>query len=335
MDKKIFILSFLFFLLMSADSFSAKEEAGLFWPPPPAEIKIFFVKSIYSAKDIGIKPGFFKKLKRVIIGEENDGLNKPVAVAVDRQKNIYVCDTGRPSLHIFKQKEKEYKRITAINKQELISPVAVAVSGEGLIFLADSKLKKVFCLNRKGLFQFSVGDSKKMLRPAGLAISKDKLYIADCAAHRILIFDLKGNFLGEFGKRGKGYGEFNYPTSISADNEGKIYVADTLNFRIQVFGSDNKFLYQLGQAGDTSGSFARPKGVGVDSFGHIYITDGLFDNLQIFSQKKEFLLNLGGAGHQEGEFWIPGGVAVDADNYIYVADSYNHRLQIFHYIGKE
>lgn len=334
-NRIVIALFFILFLASCAGGYCSEEESALFWPPPPAEMRISFIKSVYSPQDTGLKAGLFKKLKGMIVGEEKDILNKPIAVAVDSQKTIFICDPGRPALHIFKQKERQYKRITEINDEELISPVGVAATDNGLIFVSDSNLKKVFCLDRNGKFKFSVGQDKKFLRPTGVTVSKDRLYIVDTAAHNVLIFDLKGNFIGEFGKRGKGASEFNYPASIAADKEGKIYVVDALNFRIQVFGADNKFLYSIGKAGNSSGSFSRPKGVAVDSFGHIYTTDGMFDNLQIFNQEKEFLLSLGESGQKDGEFWIPSGIAIDKDNYIYVADSYNKRIQIFRYVGKE
>lgn len=329
------LLFALVFLLRCQGYLYGEEEPSLFWPPPPAEIKVVFVKSIYTPEDVGIKPTFFKKIKGFIAGGEKNALSRPIAVAVDSQGTIYVCDPGIPAVHVFNQKEKKYKRITAIDGQALVSPVSAAVNKNGLVFISDSKLRKVFCLNKKGRPQFAIGDGKAFLRPTGLAASEEKLYVIDTAAHRVLMFDLKGNFLDGFGQRGRKPGEFNYPTSVAVDKEGRIYIVDTLNFRIQAFDKANHFLFAVGQAGDGSGFFSRPKGVAVDSFGHIYSTDGLSDNVQIFSQKEEFLLSLGESGHNRGEFWIVSGIAIDEENYIYVADSYNQRLQVFRYVGKE
>src|SRR3989338_6072060 len=308
LKKSLFVLTIFFFAQGGA---CAEEEYSLFWPPPPAEIRIVFVKSIYSPKDAGIKPTFLKRIKKLITGEQSDALSRPISVAVDGEGAIYTCDPGIAAVHIFNQKEKQYKRISAIGDQTLISPVGVAVNKNGLIFVADSKLKKVFCLDKKGRFKFAVGGQDAFLRPTGLAAGKEKLYVVDTAAHRISIFDFEGRFLNAFGQRGKGPGEFNYPAAIALDEQNNIYVVDTLNFRIQVFDKENNFLYAIGGAGDGSGSFSRPKGVAVDSFGHIYSTDGLADNVQIFNQKAEFLLSLGEAGHKSGEFWIASGIAID------------------------
>jgi len=329
------IILFIYTVSFVSNVYSIEEDSVLFWPPPPAEIRVSFVKSIYSSSSLGIKSGLFKKLKGLILGEEKNVLNRPIAVAVDKLGNVFVCDIGTPALHIFRQKEKKYQKIIEINKIKLVSPVGVTISDSGMVFIADSQLKTVFCLDDKGRFKFVLSSSPSFLRPTGLATKKDKLYVVDTLSSSIKIFDLKGNFLSEFGKKGKGEGEFNYPASIWIDGQGKIYIVDTLNFRIQVFDENNKFLFSFGKLGDSSGTFSRPKGVAVDSFGHIYTTDGMFDNMQIFNKDRQLLLFLGQTGQKDGEFWIPCGIALDRQNYIYVADSYNQRIQIFHYVGKD
>ncbi|MDO8663123.1 MAG: 6-bladed beta-propeller [Candidatus Omnitrophota bacterium] len=330
--KNLFILLIFFFQAINC-AFCAQEEARIVWPAAPSRPRIAFVSSIYSAQDLGIKTGFFQKLKAIIFGTQREILNKPMAVAVDKERAIYVCDSGDASVKIFKPKEKLYQKITKINNEELIYPVGIAVADDGRVFISDSTLKKVFCLDKKARYKFTIGQDKRFLRPTGLAVASGRLYVVDTQAHKVIIFDLMGNFILEFGARGKGEGEFNYPTSIAIDNENKSYIADTMNCRAQVFDKNNKFLYSLGQAGNTSGSFSRPKAVALDSEGHIYVADGIFDNIQIFSQKREFLLSVGESGHKDGEFWIPSGIAIDEDNYIYVADAYNQRIQVFRYIG--
>lgn len=329
------IIGCAYIFLFFRTCFCAPEESPLFWPEPPAEIKVSFIKSVYSAPNFGIKGGFFRKIKGLILGDTADFLKKPIALAVDKNGSIYACDTGEPAVYIFRNKEKGFQKITSINKEHLVSPVGIAVAQNGLIFIADSDLKKIFCVNDKGGFKFVLAPAHKFLRPTGLAVINEKLYVVDTQAHSILVFDLAGKFLSRFGERGQAAGKFNFPTAISTDSSGNIYVADTLNFRIQVFDKNNKFLYSVGKPGDSSGSFSRPKGVAVDSFGHIYTTDAMFDAIQIFNKKGELLLFLGETGQKDGEFWIPGGIAIGEDNYIYVADSYNRRIQIFQYVGKD
>ena len=313
----------------------AEGESSLFWPPPPEAMRVIFVKSISSPKDIGAKPSIFKKLKNLIVGGQEDFLSRPLSLAVDPEGILYVCDPGIPAVHVFDQKAKRYKKISSLGDETLLSPVGVAVHPSGTVFISDSKLNKVFTMDKNGRQARTIGEEGQFLRPTGLAVDEERLYVVDTAAHRVQVFDLKGNLIGGFGQRGGGNGEFNYPTAVALDREGQIYVVDTLNFRIQVFDKNYRYLYQIGQAGDSSGSFSRPKGVAIDSQGHIYSTDGLFDNVQIFSQDCALLLSLGESGNKNGEFWIISGIAIDGSDTIYVADSYNQRVQVFRYVGKD
>jgi DNA-binding beta-propeller fold protein YncE len=59
---------------------------------------------------------------------------------------------------------------------------------------------------------------------------------------RVAKVDRDGNWIKQWGDRGKNPGEFNTPHSIAADAGGNIYVADRGNRRIQVFDGDGKFL---------------------------------------------------------------------------------------------
>ena len=95
----------------------AKDESSLFWPPPPEEIRVVFVKSIFAPKDIGVEPSFFNKLKNLLVGTQDDNLSRPIAVAVDNEGTIYVADPGTPAVHLFNQEAKRYRKITDIEGQ--------------------------------------------------------------------------------------------------------------------------------------------------------------------------------------------------------------------------
>ena len=324
-SKTFFVLAFIFIL------WSPLSSANLFWPPPPAEPRIFFVKNISDRKDMGIKESVWGHLRNFFFGGKYDALSRPMAVAVGEDGTMYIADAGIAAIFIYQPKEKNLKRIEQIDKKiDLVSPVGIAVS-KGLIFVADSYLKKVFAITAQGTSRFALGEEQGIGRPTGLYSYEDRLYIVDTQGCQIFVFDSRGRLIFKFGKKGAAEGEFNLPTNIFVDRQKRIYVSDTLNSRVQVFDSTGKFLKAIGSAGDSSGFFSRPKGAAVDSLGHIYITDAMFDNIQIFDDQKNFLLGFGKAGHDEGEFWLPAGITIDQDDNIYVADSYNQRISIFHY----
>src|SRR5581483_4574254 len=173
-----------------------------------------------------------------------------------------------------------------------------------------------------------------MERPVGIAVNNElkRVYIADTRKHKIFAFDFEGNFLFEFGKRGVGDGEFNFPANLFVDSSGKIYVTD-MNFRVQIFDPAGKFVSKFGSVGTGFGQFSLPKGIGVDSQGHIYVVDSRFNNVQIFDQDGKLLLFFGEFGSSPGQLWLPAGLTIDPQDRIYVADQYNHRIDIYQYIG--
>jgi sugar lactone lactonase YvrE len=290
------------------------------------------VQSILRPADIGIKFSAFTRFGHWITGSEkgNEALSKPFGLALDEKDNICVTDTGANAVCYYDRAKKKWHRWTKIGDLRLASPVAVAKRG-GTIFVADSILRRVIALNEDGKLLFQI--TNHLGRPSGLATLSEGLFVADAERHVIVVFDLKGGYHREFGKRGLGHGEFNFPTHLSADARGNLYVTDSMNSRVQILDAEGDFKAEIGNVGDSPGNFGRPKGVAVDSLGSVYVLDALFDNLQIFDRSGHLLLNFGETGAQPGQFWLANGIAITHENEILVADSYNHRIQVFKYVG--
>ena len=136
----------------------------------------------------------------------------------------------------------------------------------------------------------------------------------------------------EFGHRGTGNGEFNYPTMIDFSKD-RLLVSDTLNFRIQTLNEQGDFISKFGQISTGTGHQSRSKGIASDYNQNIYFVDGLFHAVQIFDQAVRFLLNFGEQGQQPGQFWLPVGIFIDQQQTIYVTDTYNQRIQMFRFLG--
>lgn len=86
------------------------------------------------------------------------------------------------------------------------------------------------------------------------------------ASHRIARFDRTGKYLGEFGKKGSGPGEFLQPHALALAPDGTLVVGDRSNNRVQILTTDGKFVREFH-------SFSRPSGVAVDGNGMLYVAD--------------------------------------------------------------
>lgn len=315
----------------------AKEKASaassLVWPPAPAPARISFVQSIRQPADLGLKASGWSRFSSWLLGTEKgrDELVKPFGIALDDNDNLCFTDTGANVVGFHDAAKKKWLRWDRVGKIRFASPVAVAKRGD-VLFVADAALASVIAFDTGGKLRFELKDGLE--RPVGLTIAGDKLFVVDSPANRIVVFDLRGNRLTQFGQRGAGEGEFNFPTHIATDSRGGLLVTDSLNGRVQLFDANGRYEGRLGSTGDSPGHFGRAKGVAEDSFQHVYVLDAMFDTLQVFDRSGRILLSLGEAGADPGQFWLPNGIAISRDNRIFIADSYNRRIQVLKYVGK-
>ena len=312
---------------------AAETKPPLVWPPPPAAPRIIFVRQISGPQDIGVRPPSLVRFANWLTGVSNSRqkLDRPFGLALDGEENLLVTDTAAGSVSYLDLSRKKWRHWSTIGDLRLLSPVAAVRHGP-IFFVADSALGEVIAFDEKGKVQFVI--TNELERPSGLALLGDQLLIADAQRHQIVVCDLRGKMISKFGQRGRGPGEFNFPTHVSVDRQHRIYVTDSLNSRIQVFDADGHFLRAFGSAGDGPGRFSRPKGVAVDGDGHIYVVDGVFNNVQIFDDQNRLLLDFGEPGAAAGQFCLPNTIVINSKNEIYVADAFNHRLQMFRYLSQ-
>jgi sugar lactone lactonase YvrE len=312
--------------------------SGPVWPSPPQTPRVAYIRSIAQPADAGIRPSAFRRLGNWIIGSRkgNEPFLKPFGLAVDEDDNLCLTDTGAAAVGYLDFARKKWSYWTTVGSKtvgtvKFVLPVAIA-KHNGVFYVADSALGVVVAFNEKGKLLFKItGD---LVRPTGLAVAGERLYVADSQRHCVEVFGLNGQPAFQFGKRGTGAGEFNFPTHIAADQSGHVLVTDSINCRVEVFDLAGHFQKQIGAAGDGFGQFSRPKGVAVDAAGHLYVVDAVFDNIQIFTPDGQLLLYLGEAGSDRGQFWLPNGIAISRGNKIYISDVYNHRIQVLKYLGQ-
>ncbi|HEX7288973.1 MAG TPA: L-dopachrome tautomerase-related protein [Candidatus Angelobacter sp.] len=306
---------------------------GLAWPSPPAPAAIRFLSVLPRPGGESGNGSLFRSLGRVVSSKPAERMVRPLGVAA-HQGLVYVADPGSHALLIYDIERNSVHRIAKAGNDALESPVGVAIGGEN-VYLADSSLKKVSVYDRHGRFLRTFTD-EAFARPTGLAFNEKlgRLYVADTAAHQVLVFNANGKLERRVGQRGTAAGEFNYPAHLWSGADDSLLVVDSLNYRVQVLSNQGNVESLFGRLGDTSGEFASPKGIAADSQGHVYVVDSLFGCIQIFNRKGELLLTFGENGTGPGQFWLPAGIFIDDKDRIYVADSYNQRVQVFEFLGE-
>jgi sugar lactone lactonase YvrE len=284
--------------------------------------------------DFGAKSSAFTRFGRWLTGGAGsaDALQKPFGLALDEDENLCLTDTGANAVCFYDRKARKWHRWEKIGPVRFLSPVSVA-KRSGVFFVADSALGKVVAFGEDGKLRFQI--TNHLERPCAVAIGANRLFVADSQRHVVCLFAFDGTFQKQFGTRGVGRGQFNFPTHLAIDQSGNLYVTDSMNSRVQMFTADGVYEREIGKLGDSPGQFGRPKGIAVDSENHLYAMDAAFDNLQIFDTNGRLLLALGENGSLPGQFWLANGIAINRSNEIFVADSYNRRIQVFRHLPQD
>jgi len=255
-------------------------------------------------------------------------LSRPYGVAVDKNRNIFITDTGNKRVLVFNRNGDFLFKFgdTGKSSGKLKVPLGIAVSPDGRIYVADRHLNKILVFNSKGKF---LKDFKVKL-PLVPVVANNKLYVATYGP--VLIFDLDGTKLLKWGRRGRGKGEFDFPGGIAVDKQGNVYVSDTNNLRIQALNKTGHVIWIVGKpAGDIMAKkrrFGLPAGIALGDEGRIYLIDAFHYSIRILKSDGAELEELGERGDREGQFNLATGIAQMNGEVFVIADQYNDRVQV-------
>ncbi len=243
---------------------------------------------------------------------------------------------------------------------EFYSPIQIVITKQDEIFVTDLNNSRVQWFNTDGKHQggFDLPLDKpprKSCIIGGMAIDDaGQIYLSFMVQHKMAVYSSKGELIREWGKSGKGDGEFNQPGGIVLYPDGTVYVADQCNHRVQQFTKAGKFLRKWGEHGSEPGQFggleragsrfAGPHFLSMDSQGRLYTTEGVSGRVQQLSAEGKPLLAWGNKTDEPGGFgeynfgslkntFGPIGVLVDRHDRVWVS-SLNDRVQCFSSDGK-
>lgn len=285
-----------------------------FFPPSPDEPRIQFLTSFASDADLGRHRSFAD----YITGDQKvaDPLIKPYGLAVHDGK-IFVCDTVAGTIEVFDLKKGHASYFDPQGEGKFRLPININIDQDGTRYVADTGREQVLIFSPDGTFLEALGQKDEM-KPADVAVSGDRIYIADLKNHCVRVYSKMGHqllFTVPLAAKAT-EGKLFSPTNLAVDQSGnRLLVSDTGGNIVQVYDLSGKYLRSIGHAGVAPGLFARPKGVAVDRQGFAYVVDAATQVVQIFDAEGRLLLFFGEAGASiEGQVILPAAVKVDYDN---------------------
>jgi DNA-binding beta-propeller fold protein YncE len=278
-----------------------------FWPPPPNEPRIQYLRSFSLSSDVERERSAIDKL---VFGDEAQVLpiGKPYGVDVWNGR-IYVCDITNPAVVILDLAQQETRLMLTRGADQMAQPTDIAIADDGMKYVIDRRRGRIFVFNEMDRHVGTWGDQS--LTPAGVAVHGDELFVPDFTTQSVLVYDrFRGAQLRAVGGADEEGGGLIRPLGAHVDAEGSLFVGDVIRGRVQVYDADGAVTRTLGQITDTPGGFVRPKHLVVDADGVLYVVDASFQNVQMFNDQGELLMFFGGPGNFDGSMSLPAGIAV-------------------------
>jgi len=214
-------------------------------------------------------------------------------------------------------------------------PVGLAVGPDSNLYVPDTHYHRVlvFAPDGRPLRQWgSEGTAPgQFIYPTDIAFdSHGHIFVSEYGDNdRIQVFDAQLHWLYQFGRFGRGDGEFSRPQSMVIDGD-LVYITDACNHRLVVFKTDGTFVRNMGHVGSGLGEFRFPYGLDEDGQGHLVVCEFGNNRVQLVDKASGRGLRIwGDAGRDPGQLAYPWGVAVDHDDRVVVVDAGNNRLQVF------
>ena len=197
------------------------------------------------------------------------------------------------------------------------------------VYVVDSGNNRVQKLDTNGNYLLQFGSSgssaRKVSNPMGIAIHKDKVYIAESGNKHISVFQTNnGQFYDTFGCDVLGRSK---DVAISTDKY--LVVAGQEPDCICTFTLDGHYVGKFGTPGSDIGAFNSPYGIISDVDGSIMVADTSNHRVSIFDNNGKYIHHFGFNGSANGQFNNPHGIALGPDGSIYVSDFSNKRIQVF------
>jgi DNA-binding beta-propeller fold protein YncE len=252
------------------------------------------------------------------------------AVDVDRSDNVWVFSDGP---HPVIELDRSGRFLQAWPEFLGKKPHGLRIGPDGNIWTVDLESHRAMKWTPDGSLIMLLGTGSPAAdnnakyafnRPANLTFGPEgDLFVADGYGNsRVAHYSKEGEYVGQWGTKGTGDGEFNLVHDVALDSRGRVYVADRVNQRVQIFDRQGKFMGKWTGLGVIQGLYY------VKREDVLYMYDLNARVLKVNLDGK-VLGVIGSFGKSPGKIDVPHYLAVDSTGAVYVADFRNWRVEKF------
>jgi len=286
-------------------------------------------------------------------------LNGAIAVRLDDNGNLYVCDYNNNRVQKWAPGATSGTTVAGTGiagnaANQLNGPYGVYVDVSGNIYVADffnSRVQKWAPGADSGITVAGQRDGTPGIGADQLNLASGvyvdvsgNIYVADLGNNRVQKWALGATggitVAGQSnGALGVGANRFNEPVDVNVDDSGNVYVADFDNNRVQKWAPGaTGGITVAGQSDGTPGSDAShlhgASSVYVDGSGNVYVADYFNNRIQEWTPGVTGGITVAGqsdgtAGIGANQLYAASYVALDDSGNMYVADYSNNRVQKF------
>jgi DNA-binding beta-propeller fold protein YncE len=181
---------------------------------------------------------------------------------------------------------------------------------------------------------FGHADFPRNARMRGIAVDRKSghVYVSNTFGNRVQKFDLQGNPVWTYGKKGSGDGQLILPAGIDVHRgTGEVYVVDQGNNRVVVLSPEGQQLRTFGGPGEGPGQFRFDdfSNLAVDERGYVFIADTGNNRVHVVDLSGAFVKAYGEQGFGgQGRYNGLSSVEVH-DGKLYVADNAGHEIEVY------
>lgn len=228
-------------------------------------------------------------------------------------------------------------------------PKQLAVSRDGLVYLAGEASRGVLVLDRDGTFlrrlqpmdmildRAAIAATARQQQEQELSFAEDRPMTGADNGRGVAAERPQVEIPEEFRPRSREEVDVSFGPGLGPvriryvhiDSSGKIYLVSAETGKIYVYSPEEEFLFSFGEKGGTPRKLSQPYALDIDEKrGLIYVVDYMRQTILTYSLDGNWLFEVGGRGTGPGWFNYPMDIAINRHGHLIVSDFFNRRVQV-------